>query len=154
MTRAPSHIIRILPPLRRECIQIRKLCQSTMFVQIVEESEMRPWITHRCEVFNEGDLHLCAGEEHARVPAELGLALEEKDFGSIGPDVMEAWKGKTGFEGVVEGDCNGERGGAETDADEVVDVRGGGGGRAWGDGGVDGVGTHGCVVVGDDGPLV
>ena len=55
----------------------------------------------------------------------------------------------------MEGNGYAEAGRAEADADEIVDVRGGGvvdgGGR---DGGIDGVWTHGCVVVGEHGTLV
>jgi len=87
------------------------------------------------------------------VPAEVGLALEEKHFWRRVSDVEEPGERAPCFEGVVEGDCYGEAGGAEADADEVVDVGTGGGRRGEGNGRVDCVWTHGGVVLGKDGVI-
>ena len=51
-----------------------------MGVKVVEEGNWRARITQRREVFKVADLHAGVGEEHAGMPAELVLFLEEENF--------------------------------------------------------------------------
>ena len=67
---------------------------------------MGTWVSESREIFQEGDLHAGTGEEHSRVPSKFRLAFDEEDASF---DVK-----------VVEGDSDGQRCRAETDANEVV----------------------------------
>jgi len=68
------------------------MVQAIVVEEIVEESEVACWVSRRGKVFQEGYLHLCAGELHPSMPGKGGLLLKEECF----------WGGcGGGFVGVV-----------------------------------------------------
>lgn len=114
MACAPPQVILVLRTTREERPQVDEMVQPSLREEVVQESELRRRVSRGGEIFQEGDLHVCAGELHAGVPCELGLLLEEEDFGKRSG-------GRFGV-GVVQGNGDGERGGPETDADKVKEV--------------------------------
>src|SRR5687768_9011802 len=77
---SPAHVVFVFDSCRQECPKIREVHQSSLTVQVIEESELRSWITKCGEIFNKGDLHLSTWEQHSSMPGELLLLLDEKNF--------------------------------------------------------------------------
>jgi len=111
VTRAPAQVVLILSASRRKSIEINEIQQTVILVQVVEEREVRPRIAQRGQVLDERDLHLGARQQHAGVPIELGLLLEEEHVGLGGKLAL--------LESVVQRAGDGDAGGTEADAEEV-----------------------------------
>ena len=77
-------------------------------MEVVEEGEMRSWVSEGCQILDEGDLHLGALEQHASVPCELFLTLNEEHTSS-GTQAA-----------VLEGNRNCQRSRPKTHTDEVI----------------------------------
>ncbi|GAA3157202.1 hypothetical protein GCM10020001_096540 [Nonomuraea salmonea] len=83
--------------------------QPAFLPQIAQEAELAGRITHGDQVLQERDLHGRAFDEHAAMPAEGGLFLQEDRVDSVTVTLFER-------------DGQGQVGGPEADANEVVDV--------------------------------
>lgn len=114
--RTPAEIVLVLGTGRQEGIQVGKVDKAALTVEVVEKGELGTGIAEGGQVLDEGDLHLGSGEEHAGVPSETGLLLEEENLGSsaVGAELL------TGGNGVVHGDGDGQRRGAEADTDKII----------------------------------
>lgn len=103
---APAEVVVELFAERIEARLVRESDKAVVGVEVVEEGEVRAGVAESCHVFEVGNLHMGAREEHTLVPGELLLTLNEEDTGL---DTL-----------VVEGDSNGKRGGTEAHANKVV----------------------------------
>ena len=56
----PAHVILVLFPLRQEGAEVDESMESAMMVEIIEERKGGRGVSWRGEVFEEGDLHVCA----------------------------------------------------------------------------------------------
>lgn len=114
MTRAPAEVVLELDSRRGEGAEVDKINQALILVKVVEEGEVGAGIAQRGKVLDEGDLHLGSGKEHAGVPGKVSLLLEKEDLGRLGK--------LAGLDGVVRSNGDRNAGGAEANADEVVDL--------------------------------
>lgn len=110
---APLHVVLVLDTSGEESAEVGKVDQPAVLEQVVEESKVATRVAESSHVLEEGDLHPRAIEEHAGVPGELGLLLEEGNLGHM-VDL-------TILDGVVESHGNGEGGRAHANADEIVE---------------------------------
>lgn len=115
----PAEVVLVLGAGGEEGVEVGELNEAVVAVEVVEEGELRAGVAEGGHVLDEGDLHLGTGQEHARVPGEGGLLLEEEDLGRGAAGELAA-----GLLGVVNGDGDGQGGRAEAAADEVVDLAG------------------------------
>lgn len=120
--RTPAHIVLEFHARRQEGTQVGEVDKAILLVQIVQEGEAAAGIAEGSEILDEGDLHARSGDQHTGVPGELFLALKEADFrlevGALGA-------AQRGVHRIVEGNANCQRGGTETDAEEIVHLVGG-----------------------------
>lgn len=116
--RTPPHIIFELQSGRKEGSQVGEVDQSTFLLEVIEESEAAAGVTEGSQVFDEGNLHPGAGNQHPRMPGELLLPFEEADLG------LEVGVGARGSEGwvqrIVQSNGNCQRGRSKPNAEEVV----------------------------------
>ncbi len=112
---APAEVVVEFEAGGEEGLLVDEVGQPVPVVQVVQEAEGTPRIAHRHQVLQEGDLHGGPFEEHALVPSEVVLALDER-----GPDHLAG-----GASAVVLPDRyrQGEVGRPEADAHQVPDVR-------------------------------
>lgn len=87
--------------------------QPALALQIAQEAELAGRVSERHQVLEEGDLHGGVVDEHAAVPAEARLLLEEVGGDRILPADFAVV--------LAERDRHGHIGRAEAYADEVVD---------------------------------
>jgi len=110
---APAQVFLVLGPGWQKSAQVGELDEPTLLVQVVEEGEVGTRIAERGQVLEEGYLHFGAGQQHAGVPGETGLLLQEQD----------AWRlvEGAGRERIVQGHGDSQAGRAKTDTDQIVD---------------------------------
>lgn len=77
----PAQVVLVLGAGGQESVQVGELDQAVVAVKVVEESELGARVAQGGHILNEGDLHASAGKEHARVPCEGRLLLEEEHLG-------------------------------------------------------------------------
>lgn len=113
--RAPAKVVLELGAGGQEGVQVSEVNETAVAVDIVEESELGSRVAEGGQVLDERDLHLGARQEHAGVPCEGRLLLEEKHLGgsAVGAKLLAVGNG------IVHGNGHGEGGGAETGADEI-----------------------------------
>ena len=99
---APSEVVLELNAGGQEGIEVDKVDQPIVLMKVIEESEARPGIPESSKILKERNLHLRAREEHAGMPGEASLLLEEKNAGGAGFGTNLA----TGSKPVVHGDSN------------------------------------------------
>lgn len=100
----PPHVVFELHPGREESSQVGEVNQALFLVEVVEEGEAAARVTEGCQVLDERNLHAGAGDQHARVPGESLLSLEEANLGlevGVGARLCES-----GIQGIVEGNTN------------------------------------------------
>lgn len=91
-------------------------------MKVVDERKGAAGVAEGGEVLEEANLHLCAGEQHALVPAKRALLLQEENArrpSRVG-EAREAGKWCTSVEGIIHGDGESQIGRTEADADEIV----------------------------------
>jgi hypothetical protein len=115
MAGTPPHIIFVLNSLRKKRCQIGERYQSAVSMQIVQKSELAPWISQRSQIFDKGNLHLRTRKQHSRMPCKLGLPFDESHFRRLGFQRRVA-----AFEFVVECNSDGQRSWSESNANEIV----------------------------------
>lgn len=119
MARAPAKVVLELNSGRSEGAEVDEVDQAVVLVEVVKEGEVGARIAEGGKVLDEGDLHLGSRKEHAGVPGEVGLLLEEENLGRLGE--------LAGLDGVVSSNGDGNASGAKANADKVVDLIGRGG---------------------------
>lgn len=72
-----------------------------MILKIVQEGEVAARVSKRGQIFDESDLHFCAGQLHTFVPSEALLAFYEENLWIL---VGQS----ASFELVVQGDSEGK----------------------------------------------
>lgn len=90
-----------------------KSISRTLALQVAEEAVLAGRVPQRHQVLEEGDLHGGVVDEHAAVPAEAGLLLEEVSGDCLLPADARVV--------LAERDSHGHIGRSEADANEVVD---------------------------------
>ncbi len=129
LVRGPSAVVVVLHPQRVEVLADVERVQPALLLQVVEEGVRRGRVGEGDQVRHERRLEVGALQEHAGVPLEVGLRLQE--------DTLEFDDG-LGEAGEAEVE------GAEPDADEVVGLgRGLGGFRKRGQGTLPGTARRG-----------
>jgi hypothetical protein len=105
----PLEVVVELDPQREQVLVVDEIDQAAPAVQVGQETEPAGRISHRDQIFEEGHLHRRVLEQHAAMPAEPGLALQEMRGHRLGGG------------GVVlgHGDRQREVGGPETHPDQV-----------------------------------
>lgn len=116
----PAHVVFKLQTSGEEGAQVGEMDQSIFLVEVVEEGEAAARITEGGEIFDKGDLHPRAGDQHARMPGKLFLTLEKADLG------LEVGIGARGAQSrvqrIVQSNGNGQRGGAKPNANEIMEL--------------------------------
>lgn len=114
--RAPAQVVLVLASSRQEGAQVGEVDQAIVAMEVVEEGELGARIAQGRHILDEGDLHLGTREQHAGVPRELGLLLEEENLGrsTIGPEFPAS------SNGIVHGNSHGKTGRAKAGADEII----------------------------------
>lgn len=75
--RGPLEVVVELDPQRKEVLVVDEVDQPVLALQIAEEAELAGRVPERHQVLEEGDLHGGVVDQHAAVPAEARLLLEE-----------------------------------------------------------------------------
>lgn len=109
----PREVVVELDAQREEGLQVEEVDQPALVAQVAQEAEVAGGVTHRHQVLEEGHLHGGVVDEHAAVPSEAGLSLQESDPRSV----LRA--GPCGV--LVERDGEREIRRAESDPQYVVD---------------------------------
>jgi hypothetical protein len=73
----PAQVVVELDAGRIEVLQVHEFVEPAAFEQVVDERVAARRIAHRDEILQKRDLHPAVVEQHAAVPAERGLALDE-----------------------------------------------------------------------------
>ena len=73
----PLQVVVELHPQREEGLVVHEVRQPSLLVQVADEAAVARGIARRHEILQERDLHRRVLEQHAAVPAERLLALEE-----------------------------------------------------------------------------
>ncbi len=113
LRRGPLEVVVELHAQREEVLVVDEVDQPPLALQVTEEAELAGRIPERHQVLEEGDLHGCVVDEHAAVPAESRLLLEE-----VSTDRL---LGATACVVLTDRDGHGHIGRPEADANEVVD---------------------------------
>lgn len=111
--RGPLEVVVELHPQREEVLVVDEVDQSALALQVAEEAEFAGRVPERHQILEEGHLHGGVVDEHAAVPAEARLLLEEVGGDRILPADFAVV--------LAERDRHGHIRRAEADADEVVD---------------------------------
>ena len=109
---APSEVVFVLDSRGQEGIQVGKVYQAALLVDVVEEGKVRPRVPKTGKILDEGYLHFGPGQEHASMPGKSCLLLQEKHLGCL--------RQRAGLQGVVEGDGNSKARRAKADTNQVV----------------------------------
>lgn len=113
--RAPAEVVLVLISSGQESAQVSEVNQSALSVKVVEEGELRSGVSQGSQILDEGNLHLGTGEEHAGVPSETSLLLEEEDLWH-----RAIWaKLLASGDGIVHGNSHGKTGRAEAGTNQV-----------------------------------
>lgn len=115
--RAPAHVVLELQPSGEEGAQVGEMDQTVLLVKVVEEGKAAAGIAEGGQVLDKRDLHSRARNEHAGVPCELFLSLEEADLG------LPARRGRlvqTRVQSIVKRNADCQGGGSESHAKKVV----------------------------------
>lgn len=116
----PPHVVFEFHPGRKESSQVGEVNQTTFLVKVIKESEAAARVTEGCQVLDERNLHAGARHQHARVPGEALLSLEEANLGlEVGVDARLC---KSRIQGIVKSNTNCQRSRTETDAKDIVHV--------------------------------
>ena len=107
----PAQVIIEFVTAGEEGLQIDEVLQAAFAVQIVKEAEAAFRVTWRDQIFQERDLHMGVVQQHMRVPGKAGLALNEQGILRLPCLTM-----------FVERKGQGNVGGAEADADQVMNM--------------------------------
>ena len=118
MSGTPAKVVLELDTSGKEGVEVDEVNQPVMFGKVVKESELRLGIPQRGKILEEGNLHLCAGEEHASMPGERGLLLKEENTRGAALRANLTASGQL----VMHGDSNGQASGAEANAKEIMDI--------------------------------
>ena len=110
---SPGQVVVELVAAGEEGLEVDEVLQPALFVQVVDEGEAAGGIAQRGQVLEEGHLHVGLLQQHVPVPGEARLLFDED--GVHGP--------RGGF-ALLEGDGQGNVGGAEADADQRVGLHG------------------------------
>lgn len=111
--RGPLEVVVELDPQREEVLVVDEVDQPALALQIAEEAVLAGRVPERHQVLEEGHLHGGVVDQHAAVPAEALLLLEE-----VGGDgLLPADAGVV----LAQRDRHGHIGGAEADSDQVMD---------------------------------
>ena len=94
-----------------EGLQVDKVLQAAFAVEVIEEAETAPWVTRRDQIFEKRDLHMGIFQQHMRVPSKAGLALNKQGILRLPCLAL-----------FVESYGQGNIGGAEADADQIVNM--------------------------------
>jgi hypothetical protein len=97
---------------REQDLVVDELDEAVAFAQVGQEAEVADRVPHGDQVLQERHLHGGVVEQHAAMPAEGGLPLEERG----------GERGATGLVPLVDGDGQRQVGRAEPDADDVEDA--------------------------------
>ncbi len=111
----PLEVVVELHAQREEVLVVDEVDQTAAALEVAEEAVFARRVAQCHQVLEEGHLHRGVVDEHAAVPAEARLLLEE-----VGGDRL--LRSDTGVV-LAECDGHGHVRGAEADADEVVDQR-------------------------------
>jgi hypothetical protein len=102
-----------LDPQREEVLVVDEVDQPPLALEIAEEAELAGRVPQRHQVLEEGHLHGRVVDQHAAVPAEARLLLEEARGDRLLPaDACVV---------LADRDRHGHIGRSEADANEVVD---------------------------------
>ncbi|CAM5549958.1 hypothetical protein STENM36S_01019 [Streptomyces tendae] len=113
--RGPLEVVVELDPQREQAFVVDEVDQPSLALQVAEEAVLAGRVPQGHQVLEEGHLHGRVVDQHAAVPAEARLLLEEAGVERLlpaGPCVVFADR-----------DRHGDIGRSEADTDEVVDQR-------------------------------
>lgn len=113
LRRGPLEVLVELDPEREEVLVVDEVDQPPLALQIAEEAVLAGRVPERHQVLEEGHLHGRVVDEHAPVPAEARLLLEE-----VSADRL---LGATSCVVLADRDRHGHIGRPEADTNEVVD---------------------------------
>lgn len=111
--RGPLEVLVELDPQREEVLVVDEVDQAALALQEAEEGVLAARVPERHQVLEEGDLHGRVVDEHAAVPAEAGLLLEEVSGDGLLPSDARIV--------LAQRDRHGHVRRPEADTDQIVD---------------------------------